>query len=58
VQTGSSDLFAVPYNSIAPSEGLPLLTPDRMLEALALGRGVSESRWGSLLREGIRGLTP
>jgi Uma2 family endonuclease len=46
------------YASIAQSECLPLLTPERVLEALALCRGVSESRWGRLLRDWIRGLTP
>jgi Uma2 family endonuclease len=46
------------YNSIARSECLPLLTPTRILEALALCHGVPESSWGRLLRDWIRGLTP
>jgi len=46
------------YNSIARSECLPLLTPKRILEALALCHGVPESSWGRLLRDWIRGLSP
>ncbi len=46
------------YAPIARSECLPLLTPERVLEALALCRGVPESRWGRSLREWVRALTP
>ena len=46
------------YRSIARSEALPLLTPELVLEALALCKGMAESRWGQLLREWVRGLTP
>jgi Uma2 family endonuclease len=37
------------YQSIERSECLPMLTPQRVLEALALCRGVPESRWGRML---------
>ena len=46
------------YRSIVRSEALPLLTPELVLQALALCKGVAESRWGRLLREWVRGLTP
>jgi len=46
------------YSAIASGECLPMLTPARTLEALALCRGVSESRWGRLPREWVLGLTP
>jgi Uma2 family endonuclease len=46
------------YTSLERSECLPMLTPARVLEALALCRGLPESRWGRLLQEWIRGLTP
>jgi Uma2 family endonuclease len=46
------------YAPLARSECLPLLTPERVLEALALCRGVPESRWDRLLREWVRALTP
>jgi Uma2 family endonuclease len=46
------------YDPIASSECLPMLTPARPLEALALCRGVSKSRWGRLPREWVLGLTP
>jgi Uma2 family endonuclease len=45
------------YASISHSECLPILTPERVLEALALCQGVPESRWGRLLREWIKGLS-
>jgi Uma2 family endonuclease len=44
------------YRSIARSEALPLLTPELVLEALALCKGVAESRWLQLLQEWVRGL--
>jgi Uma2 family endonuclease len=46
------------YRPIARSEALPLLTPELVLEALALCKGMAESQWGRLLREWVRGLTP
>jgi Uma2 family endonuclease len=45
------------YHSLERSECLPMLTPDRVLEALALCRGLPESRWGRLLRDWIAGLS-
>jgi Uma2 family endonuclease len=44
------------YTQLERSECLPLLTPERVLEALALCRWLPESRWGRLLREWISGL--
>ncbi len=46
------------YRSITRSEALPLLTPDLVLEALALCKGMSESRWIRSLQEWARGLVP
>jgi Uma2 family endonuclease len=46
------------YHPIARSEALPRLTPELVLEALALCKGVAESQWGQSLREWVRGLTP
>jgi Uma2 family endonuclease len=46
------------YTSLERSECLPMLTPARVLEALALCRGLPESRWGRLSQDWIRGLTP
>jgi Uma2 family endonuclease len=45
------------YASLDRSECLPMLTPDRVLEALALCRGLPESRWRRVLREWIQGLS-
>ena len=44
------------YRSLDRSECLPMLTPEKVLEALALSRGLPESRWGRLLRDWIAGL--
>jgi Uma2 family endonuclease len=44
------------YRSLDRSECLPMLTPEKVLEALALCRGLPESRWGRLLRDWIAGL--
>jgi Uma2 family endonuclease len=46
------------YRSIDRSEALPMLTPKLVLEALALCKGVSESRWIRLLQEWARRLAP
>jgi Uma2 family endonuclease len=45
------------YASLERSECLPMLTPERVLEALALCRGMPESRWVRVLREWIQGLS-
>ena len=45
------------YRPIARSEALPMLTPELVLDTLALCKGVAESRWGQALREWVRGLT-
>ena len=45
------------YASIDRSDCLPILTPERVLEALALCQGMPESRWRRLLREWIMGLS-
>jgi Uma2 family endonuclease len=42
------------YAEIDRSECLPMLTPALVLEALALCEGVSESRWGRMLRDWVR----
>jgi Uma2 family endonuclease len=42
------------YADIDRSECLPMLTPALVLEALALCEGMSESRWGRMLREWVR----
>jgi hypothetical protein len=47
-----------PYTSLERSECLPMLTPERVLEALALCRGLPESRWGRLLRDWVSKLAP
>ena len=44
------------YTSLERSECLPMMTPARVLEALALCQGLPESRWGRRLQEWIRGL--
>jgi len=41
------------YTAVERSVCLPMLTPERVLEALSLCRGIPESRWGRLLREWI-----
>ena len=41
------------YTSLDQSECLPMLTPERVLAALALCHGLPESRWGRLLRDWI-----
>jgi Uma2 family endonuclease len=41
------------YSALERSQCLPMVIPQRVLEALALCRGVPESRWGRLLREWI-----
>jgi Uma2 family endonuclease len=46
------------YRSIDRSEALPMLTLKLVLEALALCKGMSESRWIRLLQEWARGLMP
>jgi Uma2 family endonuclease len=46
------------YASIDRSEALPILTPQRVLDALSLGAGMPQSRWIELVREWVRGLTP
>jgi Uma2 family endonuclease len=46
------------YASLERSECLPMLTPGRVLEALALCRGLPESRWGRLLRDWVSKLAP
>jgi Uma2 family endonuclease len=38
------------YVEIERSHALPMLTPERVLEALNLGEGLSESQWDPLLR--------
>jgi Uma2 family endonuclease len=38
------------YVEIERSDALPLLTPQRVLEALRLGNGLSESEWDAVLR--------
>ncbi len=38
------------YVEIDQSRSLPMLTPQRVLEALNLGEGLSESEWDPLLR--------
>jgi Uma2 family endonuclease len=42
------------YLSIARSECLPMLTPVLVQEGLDLCQGVSESRWGRMLRDWVR----
>jgi hypothetical protein len=44
--------------SLERSECMPMLTPARAREALALCRGLPESRWGRRLRDWIHGLAP
>ena len=44
------------YRSLDRSECLPMLTPEKVLEALALSWGLPESRWGRLLSDWIAGL--
>ena len=46
-------------NRVQPAAAihLPTLIPGRVLEALALCRGLPESRWGRLLRDWIKGLS-
>ena len=44
------------YRSLDRSECLPMLTPEKVLEALGLSRGLPESRWGRLLTDWIAGL--
>jgi len=44
------------YEVIEQSPSLPILTPPRVLEALALGRGVSNLEWVRRLREWARRL--
>ena len=46
------------YAPIPRSDCLPLLTPERVLQALALCRGVPESLWGQSLREWVRTFNP
>jgi Uma2 family endonuclease len=46
------------YTSLERSECLPMMTPARVLEALALCQGLPESRWGRRLQEWIRALGP
>jgi Uma2 family endonuclease len=46
------------YARLTQSECLPLLTPELVLEALNLCRGVPDLRWWQLLREWIKGLSP
>ena len=42
------------YAEIGRSECLPMLTPALVLEGLKLCQGVSESRWGRMLRDWVR----
>ena len=42
------------YASVARSECLPMLTPALVQEGLDLCQGVSESRWGRMLRDWVR----
>jgi Uma2 family endonuclease len=42
------------YAQIERSESLPMLTPAIVLEALALCKGQSESRWGRMLRDWVK----
>jgi Uma2 family endonuclease len=46
------------YITLKRSKCLPLLTPDRVLEALSLCQGRPQSGWGRVLQEWVRGLTP
>jgi Uma2 family endonuclease len=46
------------YQSLERSGALPMLTPELVLEALALCNGVAESRWLRLLQEWALGLVP
>ncbi|MGP0069755.1 MAG: Uma2 family endonuclease [Isosphaeraceae bacterium] len=46
------------YRPIARSECLPMLTPERVLEAMGRCKGLPHSRWGRVLQEWICGLTP
>ncbi|MGC8641753.1 MAG: Uma2 family endonuclease [Isosphaeraceae bacterium] len=41
------------YVQIVQSLSLPMLTPERVLEALSLGEGLSDSEWDPLLRAWI-----
>jgi Uma2 family endonuclease len=45
------------YLALDRSESLPVLTPERVLEALDLCQGLPESRWGRRLREWAQTLT-
>jgi Uma2 family endonuclease len=45
------------YTTLERSECLPMLTPERVLEALGLCRGLPESRWGRILRGWIGGIS-
>jgi len=42
------------YQAIDRSDALPMLTPSHVLEALAMGEGLSETQWGRQLRHWVR----